>query len=805
MSAPTLERPRPQAESPSSTAAAPSNPVSVPSVVLALLTWGVTVGAGLSWMAVFTDTAWLVPMLVVTAGVSGSSALARMLVRRLGFSDLWTVPAGLVALLLSLTWVSAAREHALFGLVPTPASLSQLGSLINEAITTVAKVQAPTASTAALIAGVCLLVGIVGLLSDFRAVTCAAPVMVGLLALILLLIPAALHRNGQTVWGFLVGSTCYLLLLVVSRYSARGQNQARVGTSASWLALGVGILVPVVLAAGVAHAIPQLSNGLVDLDPRPKNRVVTVSNPIVDLRQNLLQSKTEQLLTYSDEQGSGQYLRLMALDLFDGNQWNFTNPQVPEDQQIAQGMALAPTAAPVAAQTSTTTITVAGLDSKWLPLPYVATQSNVSPAWIYDPSTRNVFSKEESVGTTTVGTYTVQRTQLQPTPEQLRQAGAPDAAAQRFLALPANLPGSIAALAHQHADSQATNYDKAVALQKWLRSFDYDVRAPNNGTGQLALERFFTTKRGFCVHFASAMAVMARTLGIPSRVAVGYLPGTHQSGGQWSVTNRDAHAWPELYFQGVGWVPFEPTPANRAPLPSDSTNAVNGANTPEPAAATQRPNQPEQTPTNEPNNEQNNEQNNPGQNQPEQNAAGQSSMQPSPPAPQPPPPPLAASLQADTGPGWLLITVGVLAGLALLLGLLCIPRAVAWWLHRRRWAQAARSPARNAAAAASQLRADSSDFGLPWRGHESPRQFTQRCLRTMKATEKEKAAGVRLCQLVEQWQYAPTIKVKSSAAHDAALLRQGWLRQATRWQRLRATWLPPSLLGQLRHRQSLGA
>jgi signal recognition particle subunit SEC65 len=100
------------------------------------------------------------------------------------------------------------------------------------------------------------------------------------------------------------------------------------------------------------------------------------------------------------------------------------------------------------------------------------------------------------------------------------------------------------------------------------------------------IAKFLEVKSGYCVHFASAMALMARALGIPSRVTEGYLPGTSNGGsvnnpGIYTVTSDDLHAWPELYFAGVGWVPFEPT-VSRGIVPSytvpQGTNNTSSAN-----------------------------------------------------------------------------------------------------------------------------------------------------------------------------------------------------------------------------------
>ncbi|MEO8906434.1 MAG: transglutaminase domain-containing protein, partial [Microbacteriaceae bacterium] len=122
-----------------------------------------------------------------------------------------------------------------------------------------------------------------------------------------------------------------------------------------------------------------------------------------------------------------------------------------------------------------------------------------------------------------------------------------------------------------------TEYAKAVALQNYFQDdgFVYSTTAPvhnsYDGDSMQSIAAFLTVKSGYCVHFASAMAIMARILGIPARIGMGYLPGTvvGSRNGQtlFEVTSDQLHAWPELYFAGVGWVQFEPT-VSRGSIPA---------------------------------------------------------------------------------------------------------------------------------------------------------------------------------------------------------------------------------------------
>jgi hypothetical protein len=139
-------------------------------------------------------------------------------------------------------------------------------------------------------------------------------------------------------------------------------------------------------------------------------------------------------------------------------------------------------------------------------------------------------------------------------------------------------------------EQATTDADRAVALQSWFRSgaFVYDVTASPARSSDKVWD-FLESRHGYCVHFATAMAVMARQIGIPSRVAVGFLPGTEHDG-WYEVTGGQAHAWPELWFDSVGWVRFEPTPGSQSgAAPSWTTDRTVATPSPSQATPTSRP------------------------------------------------------------------------------------------------------------------------------------------------------------------------------------------------------------------------
>ena len=121
-------------------------------------------------------------------------------------------------------------------------------------------------------------------------------------------------------------------------------------------------------------------------------------------------------------------------------------------------------------------------------------------------------------------------------------------------------------LARRIAGSAKSPYAAAVALERWFRTgggFVYNQHPPRVKAGVPALVDFVTrTREGYCQHFAGAMALMLRYLGIPSRVAAGFNSGSYDKhAGDWTVTDRDAHTWVEVWFRGWGWLPFDPTPS----------------------------------------------------------------------------------------------------------------------------------------------------------------------------------------------------------------------------------------------------
>ncbi|MEW6093829.1 MAG: transglutaminase domain-containing protein [Chloroflexota bacterium] len=159
--------------------------------------------------------------------------------------------------------------------------------------------------------------------------------------------------------------------------------------------------------------------------------------------------------------------------------------------------------------------------------------------------------------------YLVHAILLEPTVKQMRLAGTdyPAWVTERYLQLPPDLPPAIADLAAEITAGAETPYEKAMAITTYLRSeITYTTHVPPAPAGRDTLAWFlFDYKQGFCNYYATAEVVMLRSLGVPARLTVGFAEGEHESPGWYIVRQHNAHAWPEVYFPGLGWVEFEPT------------------------------------------------------------------------------------------------------------------------------------------------------------------------------------------------------------------------------------------------------
>ncbi len=166
------------------------------------------------------------------------------------------------------------------------------------------------------------------------------------------------------------------------------------------------------------------------------------------------------------------------------------------------------------------------------------------------------------------------------TVRDLRAAGTgyPSWVSERYLQLPESVPELIRDLAERVAGTEPTPFDKAIALETYLRGFAYNQSIEAPPAGQDPVYWFlFHSEEGYCTYFASALAVMCRSVGVPARLVQGYAPGEYDSSRlAFVVRESDTHAWVEVFFPGYGWIEFEPTPSQPPIYRSSGAEAPSG-------------------------------------------------------------------------------------------------------------------------------------------------------------------------------------------------------------------------------------
>ena len=403
----------------------------------------------------------------------------------------------------------------------------------------------------------------------------------GVLPLVALyLVPSVVLVTPMLIWEFLLLSVSIVALLWAGSALPRGDLTSR--AAAVLTTVGIGVIA-LALTLALAQAFPQL-------EPRRSQEPLQMNDPSLDLKRNLVEGSKDVILTYTTDAPDGEYLKLASLPAFSDDGFALA------DVRVGSGRLPAVPGDPPG-ERRTTQVSIGAFRSEWLPVPYAPTRVDAPGEWGFALDTLDVMalSRLNRGAATQDLRYTVTSLAVRPDAATIAAAGAEGAPRKDLNTDVGALPADVAQLAQQVTAGRATAGAKAQALEEYLRSdrFTYSTApAVGVGDGLATIQDFlFRSRRGYCEQFAGAMTLMARSLGIPARMAVGFVPGT-QVGDTWQVTARDMHTWPEIWLDGQGWVAFEPTPprgdaagANPSPAPTASaqpTAQTSQLPTPEP-------------------------------------------------------------------------------------------------------------------------------------------------------------------------------------------------------------------------------
>ncbi|MEV0596452.1 DUF3488 and transglutaminase-like domain-containing protein [Nonomuraea cavernae] len=497
----------------------------------------------------------------------------------------WAAPlASLIALWIYLT-ASFSSEEAWALVVPTKESVLELARLLATGWTDIQRFAAPVPANE----GIALLttggVGLIAIIVDLFATRLRRAALAGLPLLALATVPATILTEPISWPAFIVAALGFTSLLIADGRERVGQwgravlvrrsrsvapDKARnladtrglrlSGKRIGFAAIALAVLVPAALPA--MEPVSFFTFGVGGSGSGTGNSI-SIPNPIANLKGQLELPERRIVLSYTNDDDKPRYLRIYSLDTFDGDQFGMTQPKGAPDNRTDNGPLPPPPGLgqDVKLTNVVTDVQISEEIAKlsFLPLPYPPRQIRIAGDWRADVGTLMVFStRDEAAGLD----YQVATSEPAPTPQLL--GGLPQtrsAIDPRYLSVPEDLSPQIRDLALRVTADASTSYEAAVKLQEFFtRTGDFTYSLKTQGHDKSALRDFLLRHRaGYCEQFAASMAVLARIAGIPARVAIGYTGGT-KVGDRWMVGTNDSHSWPELYFEGVGWLPFEPTP-----------------------------------------------------------------------------------------------------------------------------------------------------------------------------------------------------------------------------------------------------
>ena len=518
-----------------------------------------------SYNAVLRGNDWWLAIALTSTIVLGAAAATRGLLEttpRVRLIRALPTAAAAFAALVTVS-IGSVAGTTFFGL-PTFDTFRALFDLGAEGVGSLAAQEAPALADPGVILLFSAGSAVAALLCDLVAVALRRPALTGLLLVPVAVVPAFIVPLDDVSW-VIVAAISWLLVLAASR-PGRGRRGWDV----------VAVLAASIAAALVAAVVLPLPSAREITGSGPGNSIRSGVNPVVTLGEDLRREETITALRYSSRSGKGHYFRLTALDSLTEEGWSVADPPElgdgPDEAPAPPGLS-----PDVLREREVTPVSVDSLGGGWVPVPYPAVSvDGLRANAVWDTRAQALRTEGRSVRGEQ---YEVESMLLRPTPQQLQDAGTVVPEEIAALAIPdASWPSLITETAVSVAAGTATNYERALALQEFLREegdFEYSEFAPQregyDDTSAGAVAAFLEVRSGYCVQFASAMAFMARTLGIPSRIALGFLPGEEtgqrvsDASRQWVVTSDELHAWPELYFEGIGWVPFEPTTTRGEP------------------------------------------------------------------------------------------------------------------------------------------------------------------------------------------------------------------------------------------------
>ncbi|KAA1417927.1 transglutaminase domain-containing protein [Nocardioides humilatus] len=562
-------------------------PAFAPALLVAMLAAGTTWAALLAWRGFLVDSfSYLAPLAVTAVMIGAAGAVLR-----------WLGSPAVLTLSVQLLVATAMVSSELGGSpIPLGPAAREIGRSIDQAMHSASTYAAPIASDVPSVSPLLFLGGVVFVvIVDFLACTLHRVPVAGLALLAIYSVPAGLVKTGPSWVAFLLAAIGFLALLHLDSRDHLLKWGRPLGpeSNSPWaegnpvsdaIRVGAGRIGAVATACAlvIPPFIPVLDINLLAIGPGNGDDNIQIRNPRTDLRRDLEQSEEVTLVRFHTNDPHPGYLRIAALNRFTGDEWS-TGDRGVADEDTATGALPDPPGVDLDVPRSSYSYTFEAthaFDSTWLPTPFPASSVDADGDWRYDPDTFDFLAVPDDLTTEDLDWDATGLDLDFGTDGRFFKDAGLDEVADEFLEVPGGLPAIVRSQAVAVTTGASDDYEAALLLQDWFRErggFKYSLKKAPDGIGGNAFEAFLNAdapggRVGYCEQFASAMAVMARMVGIPARVAIGFLAPDDLGNGDFEYTSDDLHAWPELYFHGTGWVGFEPTPARISGTPPDYTS-----------------------------------------------------------------------------------------------------------------------------------------------------------------------------------------------------------------------------------------
>jgi transglutaminase-like putative cysteine protease len=550
-------------------------------------------------IGIFEGVGWAFPVLLTITVIATCGSLMRAAGRGQGLQTV-AMCAGLLIVLTA----GFGGGTALLFVIPLPATFEHFGMLASEGIAGIVTNSPPVPAEGGILFLTLLGIGLVAILHDMFVVGLRTPALAGLTLLTMYLVPVSVAPDATAWFWFILPAVSYLWLLAddnLRRVSAFGHRFTGAGQlvsqrfpspmarTARWSALGF-----IVITLAALTVVPTNTSGFIDRVAEDfeggGDAGLGDVNPWAQLSGSLNQPEEVDVLRVSTDDPNPRYMRMHVLDELTSDGFG------PNDYEGEGSLD------DLSAGTEVYTAEVENLALEAPVLPVFGNPAGVDVGgdWAVDEDTGVIIGDGSDMGD--VESYSFSFTDPAPDAGTLANSGGMDPGDERWEdnTQRPDVPGMTDIVERELAGA-STVHEKVLATLKYLsvgNGFRYSLETTDAGNEEAILD-FLETQEGYCQQYAAAMAWMLREADVAARVVIGMAQG-RRDGDEWVLTSHDYHAWVEVYYDGPGWVTYDPTPSSGVPgavtfpwatepAPEDEETQDPGATTDPSAAPSEAP------------------------------------------------------------------------------------------------------------------------------------------------------------------------------------------------------------------------